>query len=342
LFRIGWSFWNRGGGVVAKNSRSASTERSTSKATAKSTTARASKSTSKSTTSKSAASKSVTSKSAASKSTPSKSTPSKSATSKSASKAPVKGASKSITRSARTGRSAKTTAPTALAGGTTRTSRRAPLTTVTENPTTRVRARSAVTGRPVNVKQPQIRQVKVRTPQVREVDIAHVDLEGVEVSEVSVLESVIATVRGAAPQLRVDTFGPVDRTEIHLLDELVTDSEEITVVGKDNRRLSVAGAVLKALATVLSALDRGATVTVTEADELDTELTSQEAADLLNVSRPYVVKLAREGVLPHHRVGNRHRFTLTDVLEHRARMRAATEEALAELAPADGYTAADF
>ena len=308
---------------MAKNSRSASTGRSTSKSTA----TRASKSTSKSTTSKS---------------TPSKSTSSKSAASKSASKAPVKGASKSITRSARTGRSAKTTAPTALAGGTTRTSRRAPLTTVTENPTTRVRARSAVTGRPVKVKQPQIRQVKVRTPQVREVDIAEVDLEGVEVGEVSVLESVIATVRGAAPQLRVDTLGPVDRTEIHRLDELVTGAEEITVVGKDNRRVPVAGALLKALATVMGALDRGATVTVTEADELDTELTSQEAADLLNVSRPYVVKLAREGVLPHHRVGNRHRFTLTDVLEHRARMRATTEEALAELAPADGYTAADF
>lgn len=308
---------------MAKNSRSASTGRSTSKSAAKSTATRASKSTT-------------------SKSTPSKSTSSKSAASKSASKAPVKGASKSITRSARTGRSAKTTAPTALAGGTTRTSRRAPLTTVTENPTTRVRARSAVTGRPVKVKQPQIRQVKVRTPQVREVDIAEVDLEGVEVGEVSVLESVIATVRGAAPQLRVDTLGPVDRTEVHRLDELVTGAEEITVVGQDNRRVPVAGALLKALATVMGALDRGATVTVTEADELDTELTSQEAADLLNVSRPYVVKLAREGVLPHHRVGNRHRFTLTDVLEHRARMRATTEEALAELAPADGYTAADF
>lgn len=309
---------------MAKNSRSASTGRSTSKSAAKSTATRASKS-----------------KSMTSKSTPSKSTASKSAASKSASKALVKGASKSITRSARTGRSTKTTAPTALAGGTTRTSRRAPLTTVTENVTTRVRARSAVPG-PVKVKRPQVRQVKVRTPQVREVDIAEVDLEGVEVGEVSVLESVIATVRGAVPQLRVDTLGTVERTEIHRLNELVTDAEEITVVGEDNRQVPVAGALLKALATVMGALDRGATVTVTEADQLDTELTSQEAADLLNVSRPYVVKLAREGVLPHHRVGNRHRFTLTDVLEHRARMRATTEEALAELAPADGYTAADF
>ena len=303
---------------MAKDNKSASTGRFISKSDAKSNATRASKSTSKS----------------------SRPTPSQSAASKSAASKPD--AKSNATRSARTGRSATTTAPTALAGGTNRASRRAPLTTVTENPTTRIRARSAVTGRPVKVKQPQIRQVKVRTPQVREVDIAEVDLEGVEVGEVLVLESVIATVRGAASQLRVDTLGPVDRTEIHRLDELVTDAEEITVVGKDDRRVPVAGALLKALATVTGALDRGATVTVTEANELETELTSQEAADLLNVSRPYVVKLAREGVLPHHRVGNRHRFTLTDVLEHRARMRATTEEALAELAPADGYTAADF
>ncbi|MBK7721976.1 MAG: excisionase family DNA-binding protein [Austwickia sp.] len=149
-------------------------------------------------------------------------------------------------------------------------------------------------------------------------------------------------VRDAASQLRVDTFGPVDSIEIHRLDQLVTDAEEISVLGKGNRRVPVTGALLKALGTVVGALARGSTVTVTEADQLDTELTSQEAADLLNVSRPYVVKLAREGVLPHRRVGNRHRFTLVDVLEHRSRMRATAEEALAELAPADGYTTADF
>lgn len=132
------------------------------------------------------------------------------------------------------------------------------------------------------------------------------------------------------------------RDEARRLDQLVTDAEEITVVGKDNRRVPVAGALLKALATVTSALGRGATVTVTEANQFDLELTSQQAADLLNVSRPYVIKLAREGVLPHRRVGNRHRFTLPDVLEHRGRMRATAEKALADLAPVDGYTAADF
>lgn len=73
-----------------------------------------------------------------------------------------------------------------------------------------------------------------------------------------------------------------------------------------------------------------------------TEVTSQEAADLLNVSRPFVVKLAREGVLKHRKVGNRHRFALADVLEFEARQAAVREEALAALVPEAGYSDQDF
>nr|WP_246401819.1 helix-turn-helix domain-containing protein [Jiangella mangrovi] len=72
------------------------------------------------------------------------------------------------------------------------------------------------------------------------------------------------------------------------------------------------------------------------------ELTSQQAADLLNVSRPHVVKLARTGELPHRMVGNRHRFDLEDVLEYERRQREVRDRALAAIVPEDGYTAEDF
>jgi excisionase family DNA binding protein len=71
-------------------------------------------------------------------------------------------------------------------------------------------------------------------------------------------------------------------------------------------------------------------------------MTSQEAADLLNVSRPYVVKLARKGELPHTKVGNRHRFRHEDVLEYAERMRSVQDDALRKLAPEGGYTQSDF
>jgi excisionase family DNA binding protein len=157
----------------------------------------------------------------------------------------------------------------------------------------------------------------------------------------------VRAIRVTEPRVRVARLDAAERAKLRELDALVAsgqDFEEIVVVGTGERRVSLTRTLLEGLAAlgkIFEALDRGPSVTVV-ADEDRAELTSQEAADLLNVSRPYVVKLARDGVLAHHRVGNRHRFTLADVLDYRDHMRTVREDALAELAPAGGYTAADF
>lgn len=64
----------------------------------------------------------------------------------------------------------------------------------------------------------------------------------------------------------------------------------------------------------------------------DAELTTQEAADMLNVSRPHLVKLIQEGRLRHHKAGTHRRVLLRDLLEYRRKRQDEANAAMDELA----------
>ena len=68
-----------------------------------------------------------------------------------------------------------------------------------------------------------------------------------------------------------------------------------------------------------------------EQDEGSDELTTSEAAELLNVSRPHLVKLLKQGEIPHHKVGSHHRVYRNDVLSYKKEQRERAEDALQAL-----------
>ena len=65
---------------------------------------------------------------------------------------------------------------------------------------------------------------------------------------------------------------------------------------------------------------------------LDIELSTFEAADVLNVSRPFVTKLLERGAIPFRMVGSHHRVLLADVLEFQSEQRERSLIAMKELA----------
>lgn len=125
-----------------------------------------------------------------------------------------------------------------------------------------------------------------------------------------------------------------------LADAARTDDDEVTLVHRGESVL-LSPAVLEALALVAHALSTGQSVAVVTGHP-DREIGSQKAADILNVSRPHVVKLAHDGTLPYRKVGNRHRFKYSDVLAYDRQESARRREVLASIAPAEGYSDADF
>jgi excisionase family DNA binding protein len=133
-----------------------------------------------------------------------------------------------------------------------------------------------------------------------------------------------------------DTVSPddVDQKQVtessrqlaHLLSGRRKKSLRVSIDGED---CEIPLAALRMLKDLLVQLSLGNSVTLMP---IHAELTTQEAADLLSVSRPYLVSLLESGKISFHKAGSHRRIVLKDLLAYKKQQEQESDAAMAELA----------
>lgn len=103
----------------------------------------------------------------------------------------------------------------------------------------------------------------------------------------------------------------------------------VKVVLDDGTELALPKAVRELLVSILTEVSHGNMVNLVP---VHAELSTQEAANLLNVSRPHLVKLLESGAIPHHKAGSHRRVKYSDLRRYQEAKEAEREQAMAELA----------
>jgi excisionase family DNA binding protein len=107
-------------------------------------------------------------------------------------------------------------------------------------------------------------------------------------------------------------------------------TSHVTVVAKGDHdtRVTVPRAAFELFVRILGEMAHGNAVTIVP---VHAELTTQQAADLLNVSRPFMVKLLEEGRIPFRTVGTRRRVRFEDLVRYKQQDDSERQGVLDEL-----------
>jgi excisionase family DNA binding protein len=114
---------------------------------------------------------------------------------------------------------------------------------------------------------------------------------------------------------------PLDKDLSNLRLRLQADNEPEEV-------MTIPVSAFRLLADILTQMARGNAVTLIP---INAELTTQQAADILNVSRPFLIKLIEDGQIPYRKVGTHRRIRFEDLMVYKRDIDNKRRAVLADL-----------
>lgn len=126
-----------------------------------------------------------------------------------------------------------------------------------------------------------------------------------------------------------------NETEHMALDEIEralvqpTPEGRALIVGPDGTQTELPESLYAVLVRAAHELRRGRGISILP---VGMELTTQQAADLINLSRPFLIRLLEAGQIPYHMVGTHRRIRLDDLLVYRRRRSLERRAMLAGMA----------
>jgi excisionase family DNA binding protein len=113
------------------------------------------------------------------------------------------------------------------------------------------------------------------------------------------------------------------------LDQLSSNNEELQLhISSSHTSVTLPAPAVALLRELLEAMAQGKAVSVLPSDS---ELSTFELADLLNVSRPHAITLLERGLIPYRMVGTHRRVRLEDALAYKTMQHQRSMDAMAAL-----------
>ena len=123
-------------------------------------------------------------------------------------------------------------------------------------------------------------------------------------------------------------FAPELETQTIKRLEAVLDKAHPKLVGMDGEEIPLPDSVYQALRQVVHMMAAGRVISLVPHDHY---LSSQEVAEILNVSRPFLYTLLNEGQIPYTMIGTHRRIQVEDLMEYKRKRDQTRRQALSEL-----------